>query len=254
VPDRPPSLLPARFHLPALLVALLGWAEMLALGIDFAGQHTPDPFDARVASTVYRLIGERSALARVLVSPSDAITVYLVIAIVLGYGLLVRRWDVVILDIVGTGVAIALAEVVGKPLFGRTFPRGGLSYPSGHTVSSVAALTVALLVVFGLLLGTRARVLAAAVWLLLVLTVMVGLIAMRYHYLTDVFGGIGLALGVVLPVAVIVSRWTDRHPHQAAQRNGPAKLPGGQADDSRSAAPSRDSATSRETARRYFLR
>jgi membrane-associated phospholipid phosphatase len=211
VHDRTPSLLPTRFHLPALLIALVGWAEMVALGIHFAGQHTPDPFDASVASTAYEFIGERSALARVLVSPSDSVTVYLVIAAVLGYGLFVRRWDVLLLGAVGPGLAIGLVELVGKPLFGRTFPRGGLSYPSGHTVSSVAALTVALLVVLGLLHRPRQRLLAGLIWLLLVLTLMVGLVAMRYHYLTDTFGGVGLALGVVLPCAVLVSRWTDRH-------------------------------------------
>lgn len=216
--DRPPSLLPARFHLAALLVALVGWAEMVALGVHFAGQRTPDAFDASVASTAYRLIGERSTLAMVLVSPSDAITVYLLIALVLGYGLLVRRWDVVILAAIGPALAIALGELIGKPLFDRTFPRGGLSYPSGHTVSAVAALTVALLVVLGLLRGPRRRWVAGLVWLLLVLTLMTGLVAMRYHYLTDTFGGVGLALGVVLPVAVLISRWTDRSRPPAAPR------------------------------------
>jgi membrane-associated phospholipid phosphatase len=189
---------------------VLGWAEMLVLGVHFAGQHTPDRFDAAMAGAAYRFIGQRSVLANILVSPSDGPTVYAVIALVLLFGLFARAWTVAALAVIGPGLAIAITEVLLKPAFGRTFPRGGLSYPSGHTVSSVAALTVALMVGLTLLRTRRARLIAGAVYAVLVIMLTIGLVAMRYHYLTDIFGGYGMALGVVLPIAVLLSWWSER--------------------------------------------
>lgn len=237
MPERSPNLLPARFRVPALLVAVFGLAEMLVLGVHFAGQHTPDPFDARVAATAYRFIGERSVLAHILVSPSDGPVVYAVIAIVFLFGLFARSWSVAALAVLGPAIATILNEVLLKPGFGRTFPRGGLSYPSGHTVSSVAALTVALLVGLTLLHTRRGRIIAWTVYVVLVITLTIGLIAMRYHYLTDIFGGYGMALGTVFPLAIGLS-WS--RPRAAARRPGTAPPtgtpPAGTSSDTRRAA------------------
>ena len=219
MPERSPNLVPARFRVPALLVAALGLAEMLVLGVHFAGQHKPDPFDAGVAATAYRFIGERSALAHVLVAPSDGPVVYAVIAIVFCFGVFARSWLVAALAVLGPAVATILSEVLLKPAFGRTFPRGGLSYPSGHTVSSVAALTVALLVGLTLLHTRRGRIIACAVYAALVITLTIGLVAMRYHYLTDIVGGYGMALGTVLPLAIGLN---SLHRRAAARRPGTA--------------------------------
>lgn len=237
MPDRSPNLLPARFRVPALLIAVLGLAEMLVLGVRFAGQHTPDPFDASVATTAYRFIGERSVLAHILVSPSDTAVVYAVIAIVFCFGVFARSWPVAALALLGPAIATILNEVLLKPGFGRTFPRGGLSYPSGHTVSSVAALTVALLVGLSLLRTRRGRVIAWTVYAVLVLMLTVGLVAMRYHYLTDIIGGYGMALGIVFPIAIAINRLSQR---AAARRPGTAPPtatpPAGTSSDSRRAA------------------
>lgn len=235
--DRWPNLLPDRFRVPALLIALLGWAEMLVLGVHFAAQHTPDPFDARAAGAAYRYIGERSLFAHVLVSPSDSATVYAVIAIVFVFGLLTRSFAIAALAVLGPGIAVAITEIVLKPAFGRTFPRGGLSYPSGHTVSSVAALTVALLACFTVLRTRRGRGIALTVYAVLVIALTIGLVAMRYHYLTDIFGGYGVALGVVLPVAVLLNRWTGRAaPPRPATTRPAATPPAGTSSDTRRAA------------------
>jgi membrane-associated phospholipid phosphatase len=237
VPERSPTLLPARLRLPALLVAALGWAEMLVLGVHFAGQHTPDPFDARMAAIAYRYIGQRSVLAHILVSPSDTATVYAVIAIVFLFGFFARSWTVAALALLGPGLAIAITELLLKPSFGRTFPRGGLSYPSGHTISSVAAFTVALMVGFTLLRTRRGRLVACAVYAVLVIMLTIGLVAMRYHYLTDIVGGYGMALGVVLPVAVLLSWWSERAARPRPSTARPTGTPpAGTSSDTRPAA------------------
>ena len=237
MPDRWPNLVPARYRLPALIVAVVGWAEMLVLGFAFAGQTRPDRFDAGAASTAYHYIGQRSPLAYILVSPTDTAILYAVLAIVFLFGLLTRSWAVAALSVLGPGIAIAINEILLKPGFGRTFPRGGLSYPSGHTVSAVAAYTIALLVGLTLLRTRRGRVIAWAVYAVLIAMLTIGLVAMRYHYLTDIFGGYGLAMGVVLPGAVLLSRWSERagRPRRGTAPPG-ATPPAGTSSDTRPAA------------------
>jgi membrane-associated phospholipid phosphatase len=237
VPDRWPNLLPARFRLPALIVAIVGLAEMLMLGFVFAGRTRPGPFDAGAASIAYRYVGQRSLLAHVLVSPTDTGILYAVLAIVFLFGLFTRSWAVAVLSVLGPGIAIAINEILLKPGFGRTFPRGGLSYPSGHTVSAVSAYTIALLVGLTLLRTRRGRIIAWSVYGVLIAMLTIGLVAMRYHYLTDIFGGYGLALGVVLPGAVLLSRWSERAGRPRRGTAPPAVTPpAGTSSDTRRAA------------------
>ena len=237
MPDRWPNLLPARYHLPALIVAAVGWAEMLVLGFVYAGQTRPGPFDAGAASIAYRYIGQRSPLAYVLDSVDDTRFVYAVVAIVFLFGLFTRSWAVAALAALGPGIAIAINEILLKPGFDRTFPRGGLSYPSGHTVNAVAAFTVALIVGLSLLRTRRVRVIAWTGYVVLIVALTVGLVAMRYHYLTDIVGAYGLALGVVLPGAVLLSRWSGRADRPRRGTAPPAATPpAGTSSDTRRAA------------------
>jgi membrane-associated phospholipid phosphatase len=94
-----------------------------------------------------------------------------------------------------------LVESVAKPLFDRRMD-GDLSYPSGHTAVAVSLLTVAALY----LAAGRARPvqwIVLGLWLSLTTSVAVGLVAMDYHYPTDTLGGVCLAVGIVLPSAVL---------------------------------------------------
>lgn len=243
----------------ALVIAAASWLAAVLLGISVAGDSSPEPFDLTLIGQAHATIGR--PLAEVLVSPTNPPVVYSLIAILVVVALVQRRWGAAMLAIGAPVVAVGLTEVVLKPAFDRRY-YGHLSYPSGHTVGTVSALTVALLLVLAST-PLLVRVLAWLVWLALIAALTTGLVAMNYHYPTDALGGLCLALGVVLPGAILADRWTGQRTRGQAAA-GQATEPEEAASSDASVVPppraelspdtSRDSATSRETARRYFLR
>jgi membrane-associated phospholipid phosphatase len=245
-----------------LVIAASCWLVTMVLGLAVAGDRLPRPFDHAVTHQLHLAIGHR--LAEVLVSPTDPPVMYALIGVLVVIALFRRRWSVAILAVAGPAVAVLITENLLKPLFDRRY-HGYLSYPSGHTVGAVAALTVALLTVLPTATSALTRTLAWLAWAGLIVALTTGLVAMDYHYPTDALGGIGLALGVVLPGAVLADllsgrRTVDRPIDEDAHRllgeaADQAAEPEGVVPRAReSAETSRDSATSREMARRYFLR
>src|SRR5437588_1560722 len=173
-------LIPRRLRVPTLLAAALAWAVLIALGSLLSGHRKPGKLDDALGRGIDNLVGRRSRLAEVLVTPTDTLVVLAVLALLVAVGLILHRWEVAILAVAGPGIAVTIAELVLKPLFDRRI-HGGLSYPSGHMVAAVSTLTVALLVVTS---GARwwLRLVIAPVWAALVVVLMVGLVAMDYHY------------------------------------------------------------------------
>ncbi|HEY1969380.1 MAG TPA: phosphatase PAP2 family protein [Pseudonocardia sp.] len=197
-----PALISPRYRLPALALAALGWVGCVVLGLRYAGARHAGRLDTAVIHQVYQVVGEKGPLAALLVSPSSPPVVYAVIGVTVLLALLARRWEFAALAILGPALAVGLVEWVGKPLVDRRLA-GALSYPSGHTVSTISAFTVAML---GLAAGARIarKVLALLAWLVVTASVMVGLVGMNYHYPTDTLGGLGVVLGTMLPAAVLV--------------------------------------------------
>ena len=244
-------LIPRRLRVLALLTAALAWTVLIALGGLVSGHRRPGKLDGTLSRGIDGLVGQRSRLAEVLVTPTDTLVVLALLALLVAVGLITHRWEVAILAVIGPGIAVSIVELALKPLFDRRM-YGELSYPSGHMVAAVSALTVALLVVASTARWWL-RLVIAAVWAALVVVLMVGLVAMDYHYPTDTIGGLCLSLGVILPLALVADRvrFRDRPEIPAPRVGGTGRpSPAGH----RSAAASRDSATSREMARRYFLR
>jgi membrane-associated phospholipid phosphatase len=212
------SLIPTRSRRVALVVAVLGWVVAVALGFRYAGGRRAGGFDTAVTHGLRDVVGNPTPLGKWAVLPptvatrllgvlSEPLVIYSVIVTLVGFALWRRRWEVAALAVLAPGLCVALTEVF-KPLVDRMHA-GYLSYPSGHTVSSVSAYTVALLVVTAEWNGLR-RLLAWVVWALVVLGVTAGLVAMNYHYPTDTIGGVGVALGVVLPAAILADTLGSR--------------------------------------------
>lgn len=201
-------LIPRRLRVPALVAAALGWLIALTLGTVYAGDRHAGVFDERIIRFIHTVVGRRSTAANVLVSPTDAPVVYALLVALVVAGLVLRRWTVAALAVVAPGFAIGMCELVLKPGFDRTYA-GGLSYPSGHTIAAVTTYTVALLMITS---GASRwwRVLATTLWALLTFALMVGLVAMNYHYPTDTIGGFCIAMGVVLPLAVLADVVNER--------------------------------------------
>ncbi|VVJ17113.1 Uncharacterised protein [Amycolatopsis camponoti] len=167
---------------PAAVCGLLA----VLLGLPFAGGSTPGAVDATVAGWTAHL---SPGVLRALVLPTEP-------AVVIALGVLAvvlclragRRTDAA-LALGAPLLAVLLNAFLLKPLYDR-WKNDTLVYPSGHTVSLVAVLTVLVLVTrkaYVVVLSALALLVAAA-----------GLVGMGYHYLTDVVGGTLFAVAVVL--------------------------------------------------------
>jgi membrane-associated phospholipid phosphatase len=100
------------------------------------------------------------------------------------------RW---ISSVVGPVVAVVLADEILKPLVGRYIALDELTYPSG-TVTVAASLATALV----LLAGSRWRTMIIVGAAIAVVAVALSVLAMRWHFLTDVLGGLAVGVGTVL--------------------------------------------------------
>jgi membrane-associated phospholipid phosphatase len=134
---------------------------------------------------------------------------------------LVGRWDAVVLALTAIPATLGV-QVLLKQLVHRQRPGGpALVYPSGHlAVATAAAVTLVLVlrvtpapprtsVVVALLAGTYVLVIAAA---RLVETV---------HFLTDVLGGVAVAIVVTLAAALAITAWSqERSPNDGVKPLG----------------------------------
>jgi membrane-associated phospholipid phosphatase len=229
-----PPLVTARLRVPALLIALLGWLVAALLGVRYAGETRAGGFDTALTHGLRDVVGNPTPLGKWAVTPpttatrilgtfSSPVVTYAVIVAVVLFAAWRRRWEVLGLAVLAPGVCVLLTELF-KPLVDRRHS-GYLSYPSGHTVSSVAALTVAVLAITWGAPAWR-TVLAWIAWLLVVVCVLAGLVAMNYHYPTDTFGGLGLALGVTLPGAVLADGLSVRRAGLSLRRAARSADPG----------------------------
>jgi undecaprenyl-diphosphatase len=197
-------LVPQQLRHPAALVAVVSWVLVVLLGAGYSGQTVAGGLDGSIAAAVHHAIGEQTFAARLLTGPSEPLVIYPVIAFTVGVAVFRRWWSRAALAVVAPAVSVGLTELVFKPLVGRTYA-GVLSYPSGHTVSTMSVFAVAALVVtVDWPAAARATVLGLLVVVWLVLAI--GLVGMDYHYFTDTVGGLLLAIGVVTPLAMAVDR------------------------------------------------
>jgi membrane-associated phospholipid phosphatase len=191
-----------------MLTALVCWVLAALLGAWYAGDHQAGAFDAAVARGIDSVVGEQSMVARVLSGPTHPLVVYPVIALTIGVAVFRRWWAGAVLAVAAPGVCVLLTELLLKPLFGRVH-EGVYSYPSGHTVSAVAALAVAGLVI-SVDWPVRWRLVLGGLFLLAYVVLAVGLVGMDYHYFTDTVGGFLVAVGVTLPLTVLADRFAAR--------------------------------------------
>lgn len=186
----------------ALTTALTGALLTATLGILFAGGRTGSAFDDAVRHSISGELGDQPRLLRVLVLPTQPYVLVPALVLVAVVRVLRRDRPGAVLTAAGPAFVVAVNTWVLKPLFDRR-THDYLAYPSGHTVSLVATVTV-----FALLVRTiLARWTVVAAGALLTVTAGTGMIGLGYHYATDVLGGAGFAVAGVLLMAVLVGRW-----------------------------------------------
>jgi undecaprenyl-diphosphatase len=219
----PPLLaVPVRLRAGVLLAACV--VLVAVLGAVFARQDTADRFDHAVDAPVITWFAGHHTLALWLAFPGTTIpAVVLTAALALGCLLTGRRRGAV-LAILAVPVTAVITDGLLKPLVHRTYI-GQVVYPSGHT-ATIAALaataTVLLLAPPRPEMARPLRVLIPAVAYLACVAVVVGVIALRFHYFTDTVAGAAVGIGTVCGLALVLDLipavWPSRIPRRSAAR------------------------------------
>ena len=232
---------------------------LVVLGVLFAGQGTADAFDRAVDSPVITWLASRPGLALRLAYPATLVPAggaSLIATLVC----LARGWlRGAALALLAVPVSSGLNDAFLKHLFHRTY-LGALTYPSGHAAAASAlAMSLTILLLLAPRPATqppdpdtqppdpdtqpqRSRLTAVLRWAipavawLAVVVVAVGVMGLRWHYLTDTIGGAALGTGTACALALLIDlSWprSGRHrpPEDAGRsrrtnpRSGP--VPGG---------------------------
>jgi undecaprenyl-diphosphatase len=207
---------------PRAGVLLAGCAVLVAvLGLVFARQNTADRFDHAVDSPVIAWFAGHHALALWLAFPGSMIpAVVLTAALTIGCLLTGRRRGAV-LAILAVPVTAVITDWLLKPLVHRTYI-GQVVYPSGHTATIVAlaaAVTVLLLAPPRPEMPSWLRTLILAVAYLTALAVVVGVIAVRFHYFTDTVAGAAVGVGTVCGLALVLDLIPAVRPSRIPRRS-----------------------------------
>jgi len=195
----------ARRGLAAVMIvcAALGAA---ALGVRYARTHTPGRLDRHLDDEIQRRVAGHSGLLLRVIDLADPGSVIVFCALLCALFLLMNRSRLAVLAVLGPALAGGLVDLVLKPLFDRHLG-STLSFPSGHTA---ATTSLALVVIMAMIGPSRLPWPVVFRWLIaLAATAAVPVIAIAlvgggYHYATDTFGGLLVAIACVLSVALVI--------------------------------------------------
>ncbi len=168
-------------------VALLGAAALA--GVLIAKRPGPNRVDA--AGYFYVPSDPGSHLANELVKIGSLPVLLVGIAVIFALTIF-RDWVRALACAAAPIVAVEVVEHIAKPMVGREIGVGSFTYPSG-TVAAVAALAAAVFLVSPRLL----RPLSALAGALVVASVGWAVLVLRWHYPTDVLGGVWVGSGAV---------------------------------------------------------
>jgi membrane-associated phospholipid phosphatase len=207
---------------PRLAAVLTGCAILVAaLGALFAGQSTADAFDRTVDSPIITVFAGHRGLALWLAFPGTTIPAVVLTAVIAIACLVTGRRSGAVLAILAVPVTAGLTDGLIKPLVHRVYI-GQVVYPSGHTaiIAALAAtVTVLLLASPRPALARPLRVMILAVTYLAVAAVVVGVIAVRFHYFTDTVAGAAVGIGTVCGLALVLDLIPAVRPSRIPRRS-----------------------------------
>ncbi|MEV0064592.1 phosphatase PAP2 family protein [Nocardia sp. NPDC050718] len=176
-----------------------GAALTAALPLTFPADGGPSGLDAAVADPITAAVSP--GLAQVLVAPSNAPVVLVLLLAAVGWFAVRRRWWAAVTMLVVPELALVINTVVLKPLWDRRM-HDYLAYPSGHTVHMVAVATT-----FACLVTTlTARVVIATLTVLALAAIVPGMVVLGYHRPTDVLGGAAAAASLTMALCLLAER------------------------------------------------
>ncbi|WP_459960057.1 phosphatase PAP2 family protein [Nocardia sp. IFM 10818] len=182
-----------RAALPALIVA----AVLVTVVVPrfFPADGGPTGFDRAVGEHIHSSFDGHAGIYRVLVAPSDALVVVLLLLAGFAWFAYRRQWWQAGFVVIAPEFAIGVNALLLKPLWER--PLGDyLAYPSGHTVHLVAVVTAFALASESVWIRAAVVVVMAVV----LPVVLVGMVGLGYHYPSDVVGGAAAAVALVAAV------------------------------------------------------
>ena len=152
--------------------------------------------DAKIAAG----LGEHPLPLAMLIWPGEPVPFTAMVAALALACVLRRRYAGAALVAISVPLAVAITELVLKPLIGAT--SWGSAFPSGH-VTSVVALATALTVLLARVPRRQRLVLASSAFLLAG-AVAIGVIGAQMHHFSDTIGGAAVGIGTVLLTALIL--------------------------------------------------
>jgi len=207
-------LLPDAARLPAVVIVAACVAATALLGALLGhGAHT-DPVDTTVDARVQAGLAGQHRLLLDLAWLGDLPAITVLAAVLVLACLLRRRYRGAALVVIAIPAASVITERLLKPLVGRT-SLGFLSFPSGHATGTFAVATALTVLLAGAPGVPRAvRLAVAAIAYAVAAAVATAMIALGFHYFTDVVAGAAVGAGTVLATAlvldVLVLAWRRR--------------------------------------------
>jgi membrane-associated phospholipid phosphatase len=222
-----PELLSASLRRPAAALTVVCIAVTAVLAVSVSHQSRAGRLDAAVDARIKAGLGGHHLLLTVLPRLGNPVPVAVMTLALVVACLATRRWRGAVLAGAAVLVSGILTQLVLKPLIGR-IALGWLSFPSEHATSMFAVAAICAVLLF----GPSRPPLPAALRLFLALTVIMAaaavsaaMVALGFHYFSDIIGGAAVSTATVLLTALILD-W-NRVP--AGTRSGDGGT--GQADE-----------------------
>ena len=146
---------------------------------------------------------------------------YIVIILILGIILLLKRRFDLVIQIVSVVVSSALLNLVLKSLIDRPRPYGVAlvkvnfhSFPSGHATSAIVFYGLMIYLIFKLLKNLSLKLLSSFFCILIILLIGVSRIYLGVHYPTDVLAGYSFGFFYLLVTLIIIEYFEFRNTHK----------------------------------------
>ena len=199
-------LLPPRLRRPAALLAAGCVVVTAGLALAFGHQVRADRLDAVVDARIRSALGGYQGPLHLLTRLGGLLSVAELTAALVVACLVTRRWRGAALAGLAVPAAVALTEYALKPFVGRTIS-GYHSFPSGHATAMFALATICAVLLANPprpRLPRVARLLLVIAAVLVAAAVPVAMVALGYHYFTDIVAGTAVGIGTVLLVALLI--------------------------------------------------
>ena len=199
-------LLPPRLRRPAALLAAGCVVVTAGLALAFGHQVRADRLDAVVDARIRSAVGGYQGPLHLLTRLGGLLSVAELTAALVVACLVTRRWRGAALAGLAVPAAVALTEYALKPFVGRTIS-GYHSFPSGHATAMFALATICAVLLANPprpRLPRVARLLLVIAAVLVAAAVPVAMVALGYHFFTDIVAGTAVGIGTVLLVALLI--------------------------------------------------